>query len=181
MDTVVPSHRIFHSYCIKPNIRFEIQEKKEKVILVVRAHPLTQISWIVNSAIMLILLFFVNFILPDFFAGSQIVFINIFIIVMVISYMWFNFLNWFFNVGIITDKRVVDVDFYSVIYREMTSAYLTKIEDMTVKSGGFFDTLFNYGNLFVQTAGTEPNIEFIEIPKPDEVKQIISELIPHGH
>lgn len=181
MDTVSSSHDVFHSYCIKPDIRFEIQEKQEKVILVVRAHPLTQLFWVLNSGIILILLFFLNFILPDFFTNPQIVFINIFIFVMVISYIWFNFLNWFFNVGIITDRRVVDIDFYSVIYREMTSAYLEKIEDMTVKSGGFFDTLFNYGNLFVQTAGTEPNIEFIQIPKPDAVKQIISELIPHGH
>ena len=75
----------------------------------------------------------------------------------------------------------MDVDFYSIIYREMTSAYLDKIEDITVKSGGFFDTIFNYGNLFIQTAGTEENIDFFEIPKPDEVDTIISDLIPHGY
>ena len=59
----------------------------------------------------------------------------------------------------------------------MTIAIAGKIEDVTSKTGGFLSSIFDYGNVFVQTAGTEANIEFVNIPKPSQVAQIINSLI----
>jgi hypothetical protein len=58
-------------------------------------------------------------------------------------------------------------------------AVINKIEDVTSKSGGFFSSVFDYGNVFVQTAGTEANVEFMNIPKPSEVVKIINSLLPN--
>lgn len=96
---------------------------------------------------------------------------------MILSYIWFNFISWYFNVGIITNERIIDVDFHAVIYKEVTETILPKVEDVTAKSGGFFSAIFNYGNVFVQTAGTEANIEFHNVPKPAEVTKIINDLV----
>ncbi len=52
------------------------------------------------------------------------------------------------------------------------------MEDVTAKSGGFFASIFNFGNVFVQTAGTEVNLEFHNIPRPAEVTRIINSLTP---
>jgi membrane protein YdbS with pleckstrin-like domain len=79
-------------------------------------------------------------------------------------------------VGIVTNKRIIDIDFYGLIYKEITSAKLEKIEDITVKSGGFFASIFNYGNIFIQTAGTEVNIEFFNVPSPNKVRDLINSL-----
>ncbi len=178
MHNLKPSHSILHSFCVKPGYRFETQHLTEQVILVLRAHPITQLPWIFNSIFLLIILFFLNFLFLNFLSTSQTLFANIFGLAVIFAYIWFNFLSWFFNVGIITNERIIDIDFHTVIYKEVTETQLAKVEDVTAKSGGFFASIFNYGTVFVQTAGAEVNIEFINVPKPSEVTKIINSLVP---
>jgi hypothetical protein len=71
---------------------------------------------------------------------------------------------------------VVDIDFHAIIYKEITEARLDRIQDLTEKAGGFFESYLDYGNLFIQTAGGEQNIEFNNIPHPQTVVKIIHEL-----
>lgn len=178
MNNLKPSHNILHSFCIKPGYRFETQHPTEQIILVLRAHPITQIPWIFNSFILSILLILINIVLPNFLTFSQIIFFNLLGLAVIFAYVLFNFLSWFFNVGIITNERIIDVDFHAVIYKEVTETQLGKVEDVTAKSAGFFSSIFNYGNIFVQTAGTEVNIEFPNVPRPAEVTKIINQLVP---
>lgn len=168
---------VFYSYCLNPQIKFETHEEGEKIYLLLRSHPFTQISWILYSLLFIVLLFALNLFLQNLLNLKQILIINLFFIVFILSYIWFNILNWYFNVGIVTSKRVIDIDFYAVLYKEITVAQLGKIEDITVKAGGYFESLFNYGSIFVQTAGTEANIEFINVPHPSDAIQIINKLL----
>lgn len=174
-------NKVFFSYCLYPEIKFETYEPGEKIILLLRAHPFTQLSWILYSIFSLILIFVVNIIISSFFAISQLFLLNCFMAVFLLSFIWFNLLNWYFNVGIVTNRRVIDIDFYAVLYREITVARLDKIQDITVKSGGYFEVFFNYGTIFIQTAGTEANIEFADIPRPAEVVQMIEKLLTKRH
>jgi len=178
MNSLRPSHSLLHSFCVKPGDRFESQHASEQIILVLRAHPITQLPWVINSFFLLIILFFLNFIFFNFLTLPQTIFANFFGIAITFAYIWFNFLSWFFNVGIITNERIIDIDFHGVIYKEVTETQLGKVEDVTAKSGGFFASVFNYGNVFVQTAGAELNIEFMKVPKPSEVTKIINDLVP---
>lgn len=171
------SHRLLHSFCLHPSLRFETQAGDETVILVLRAHPITQIPWIITALIILILPFFFNIFLINNLPFQQTLFINFFWYSFLFSYIFLNLLNYLFNVGIITNQRIIDVDFHQILYKEFTASSISKIEDVTVKSGGFTASFFNYGNLFVQTAGTEANIEFINIPSPTEAAQIINHLM----
>ncbi len=173
-----PSHNLLHAFCIKPNDRFETQHSDEQVLLVLRAHPITQIPWIINSLILLIVLIILNFFFINFLAPAQIFFANFFVLAFIFAYIWFNFLSWYFNVGIVSNQRVIDIDFHTVLYKEVSETMLTKVEDVTAKSGGFFASVFNFGNVFVQTAGTDINIEFFNVPKPAEVTKIINSLVP---
>jgi len=177
LETLSSSHQILHAFNIRPNIRFEAQGDNEQVILVVRAHPITQIPWLLNSIIFIVFFYYLNFFLPSFLNLGQIIFINLFALSTISAYIWFNFLSWYFNVGIVTNQRVVDVDLQAIVYREVTYANLNKIEDVTSKGGGFLASIFNYGNVFIQTAGTEVNVEFMDIPRPAEVSRIINNLI----
>lgn len=167
-----------HSFCIRPDAKFDIQESDEEVILILRAHPITLLPWIISGFILFILLIFTNIVFGSSLSSSQSFILNLILVVFILSYLWFNFLSYFFNVGIVTNKRVIDIDYSSVIYRELTEASLTKIEDITAKSGGYFESLFNYGNVFIQTAGTaEVNVEFLKVPKPNQVVSVIDTLI----
>ncbi len=178
MENNTQQHEVLHSFCLYPDVKFETQAGGETVILVLRAHPLTQIYWIINAFIFFLLLVVVNFVLASFFTINQTVFINVFGVVFILSYIWFNFLNWFFNIGIVTSQRVVDIDFTMIIYKEVTGTHLEKIEDITAKSGGYLPSLFDYGDVFIQTAGTEINIEFLNVPHPSQVVKVINGLLP---
>lgn len=175
------SHRFFHSFDLLPHIQFETQHQDEEVVLALRAHPITLLPWIINSIVLLILIFLLNIFYPSFFSISQIIFLNILAVSVVFAYVWFNFLGWFFNVGIITKERILDIDLHSVIYKETTVTQLNKVEDITVKSAGFFSSIFNYGNLFIQTAGADVNIEFLNIPAPADASKIINDLMNRKH
>lgn len=179
-------HLHLHAFCLHPNVRFESQTKDEEVVLTLRAHPITQISWITIALIMFFLPVFFNIPLVDFLTNNQIFFINFFWYSFLISYVFLNILNYLFNVGIVTNKRIVDVDFHGILYKETTASSIDKIEDVTIKSAGYIPSLFNFGNVFVQTAGNEQNIEFINVPKPTEAASIINQLMKlyrhnHGH
>ncbi len=176
MDTQTPRHRYLHALCLYPDLRFEAQEKDESVILTLRAHPITQLPWIIASVFAFTILIFLNFFFPVFLNVRQIIFANFFIIVLILSYIWLNVLFYTFNVGIVTNKRIIDIDFSSILYRETTESRLSNIEDITSKQVGYFGSFFHYGNVFVQTAGTYTNIEFLNIPEPAEVVEIINRL-----
>ena len=158
-----PKHLYLHSYCYKPGINFEQQEEDEEVILKIRAHPITQVPWMVNGLILFTILFFVDWVFSKSLSPEQFLIINLLSGAMVFSYLWFNFLSYYFNVGIITNKRIIDMDYQSVMFREISETNFDKIEDVTSISGGYIASLFNFGDVIVQTAGTSANIQFLKV------------------
>jgi len=99
--------------------------------------------------------------------------------------MWFlltlafimeSFLSWYFNVNIITDERVIDIDFYNLIYKEISDAEIENIEDVTLIQGGVWQTLFNYGLVIIQTAAETPQFEFKDIPNPSLVVNVLKNM-----
>ena len=177
-DLNIPSHSTLHSFCVRPQAKFETQMDEEEILLVLRAHPITQLPWVLNGLFLMILLIFMNIIAPQLLSPGQFFLFNIGVGAFIFGYYWFNFLAYFFNVGIVTNQRVVDVDFHAVIYREITEARINKVEDITAKSGGYIASLFNFGNVFVETAGNELNIEFVGVPRPSDVVKIITSAMP---
>ncbi|MEX1052528.1 MAG: hypothetical protein WEC80_01615 [Patescibacteria group bacterium] len=169
-------HYAFHSYCLKPNIRFEGQQEDEKVLLVLRPHPISQLSWLVNGLILLILLLLVDIVFYNALTFQQFLVVNLLSLAFIAAFFWFNFLGYFFNVGIITDKRLIDVDYHTVFYKDVSEAIYAKIEDVSAKSPGIFASFFDYGHVAIQTAGSNNNVQFESVPKPAQVASTISNL-----
>jgi hypothetical protein len=177
MDTTAERHEVMHAFDLNPsNVHFESQLPGETVILILRAHPVTQIPWIINSFFLTILIVALNLILPIILGPGQILFFDFFGAALIFAYIWYNFLIWFFNVGIVSNLRIIDIDFHSILYKEVTAAKLDKIEEVTSKSAGYIGSLFDFGNVFVQTASSEVDIEFGRIPHPSQVVEIINNL-----
>lgn len=166
------------SYCYYPKkINFFNKDKEEKVVLLLRKHPITNIPWLFISGIMFAAPLFVD-ILP-FFASVPVnfqVFGILLWYLLVFAFSLEQFLTWFFNVNIITDERLFDVDFINLLYRQITDANLDQIQDVTVKIGSVVRTIFNYGDVHIQTAGNVAEIEFEAVPNPDRVAKILREL-----
>ena len=160
------------------NVRFEDQRNNEIVLLLLRKHWLTNLGWLILG----VLLFIVPLIFKDFPALAilplkyrLLVFIGWYLLL--IAYLFEKFLGWFYNVGIVTDQRVVDIDFYGLLYKEVSTADLDKIQDVTQKQIGAVRTVFNFGNILIQTAAETQMLEFEDIPQPDKVAKLLNDLL----
>jgi len=170
-------HRYMHAFCVYPKTTFEGQNKNETVILLLRAHPITQIPWIISAVALFIVPTFISFLLKDFFQVRQLIFLIGFWYAFLYSYILINILNYLFNVGIITNERIIDVDYFNILYKEVNMTVHSQIQDVTTKTGGFIRSMFRFGNIFIQTAGAEINIEFLDIPQPTKAARIIHDLM----
>lgn len=177
MDDQVTVDRFLHAFIINPAVRYDHQHPNEKIVLLLRAHPVTQLPWIFNMVVFLVVVAISYYFASLYLSPGELTTVAIFLLVFIASYGWFNFVRWYFNVGIITNERIIDIDFINLLRQEVSEARLQKIEDVTFKSGGYFGSLFNYGKVFIQTAGTEVNIEFDEVPDPAEVIAIINKVL----
>lgn len=174
------TNNFFKSFIPKPkNVSLDIQQKDEKIVLVLRQHLITQIKSITillgTVFLIPILLSFSGFMdaLPSKFAGA----FDLFWIILVFGLVFKSFLMWFFNVYIITDERVIDVDFASMIYRNISSAKIENIEDVTASTTGPLAAVFDYGTILIQTAGEKTQFEFEHVPQPAKVTKLINELL----
>lgn len=180
---------ILSSFCQNPiGIHFQTQKPHESIILFLRSHFITNSSWIIFTVILLTLPIIIIFLLPLFridFLSSPLVtrFITIYVLLyylMVSSYAFINFLHWFYNVFLVSSERVIDIDYSDIVIHNIAVTSLTHIQDVNYHQSGFISTFFNYGNLFVQTAGNEKNFEALSIPKPREATHIIGDLTGKG-
>ncbi len=80
---------------------------------------------------------------------------------------------WYFNVYILTNERIVDLDFVGILDKQVAFTTLNHIEDITPKTIGFFGTFFDYGNVYIQTAAEKPEFDFEKVPRPDDVAHLI--------
>jgi hypothetical protein len=166
----------FTSFMTRPQNRFSFQSqfKDEEVLVVLRRHPVTNLPWIFVT----ILMIFAPAITSSF-PVFELFPLNYRFIGLIswylLTFAFFleNFLSWYFNVNIITDERILDIDFYSLMYKEISDAELEAIQDVTVKQGGFLHSLFNYGDVYIQTAAEIPEFEFLSIPNPTKVQKIL--------
>ena len=159
-------------------VKFETQESQEKIVLLLRKHWVTNLGWILTAlgmiAVPLILKVFpLLFFMPPRFQLVTVIFWYL----VVLAFVFEKFLSWFFNVYIITDERIIDVDFVSLTYRRISDCKIERIQDITYKTGGLLRAAFNYGTVYIQTAGSSPEIEFNFVPKPAKVVKILDNLL----
>ncbi len=172
------THNPLAAFCYYPhNVDFINQEPDEKVILLVRRHFITNLGWLALVAVMIVAPSVLSvFPLLDFLpARFQLAAILVWYLLTLAIFIQ-GFLSWFFSVNIITNKRVIDVDFENLIYRKITDAEIDKIEDATVQMGSVIRTLFDYGDVLIQTAAEIPEIEFEAVPHPDRIDKILSDV-----
>lgn len=171
---------MFSSYIENPtNCRFEGQDKEEKIILLLRAHPITNLSWFIPALLIALLPFFVPPVLriignilpsipPPFI--SALVIINYLVVLVVV---FEGFLYWYFNVYIVTDKNIVDIDFHSILFKNVDIAPLRSVQEANSSMGGILRAIFHFGDVFIQTAGAKVQIDFHGVPNPHQVADII--------
>ncbi len=179
----------FAAFCQDPvGFTFQTQEVDEHVLLFLRKHFITNVPWIILSLIFLIIPPLVLPLLQDpnlpfnTLPSRFYVVLGLFYYLVVFGYIFANFITWFYNISLVTQKRVVDIDFQDIIYTNVASTKIDLVQDVDYTQIGVFQSIFNFGDVFVHTAGDNPNFDFIQVPQPARVSSIIEDLIgrnPH--
>lgn len=162
------------------NVRFETQEEAEVVELFLRQHPVVNVVWILVTAVLIlvpltvfpVLLKLLPFALP----AKYLLIGTLFWYLAAFGYAFGNFLYWYFNIYIVTNERLVDIDFLYLLYKRFSEAELNKVQDLSFTSGGILAAIFDFGNVCIETAGEAPNLIFEKIPHPEKVVETIRSL-----
>ena len=163
------------------NFHFDGQKNGEQVLLVVRRHwfnILSQflvvfcLSAVLIGSYIIIPLFFPNFI-KIYQSGRLLSFAE----TLFGMFIWITFfiiwIDYYFDVWIVTDKRIVNIEQKGLFNRTVSELELTRIQDITTEVTGLIPTFFNYGDLFIQTAAEVDRFLFRQIPNPYAVKDLI--------
>ena len=87
-----------------------------------------------------------------------------------------SWVNFYYNVLIVSDERIVEIAQRGLFSREIKELVFEQIEDVSSKTTGFLNTIFEAGELEIQTAGTQSNFHVSRIPRSDLIVEIIQEL-----
>jgi len=94
----------------------------------------------------------------------------------VLMFFYSYFVTFYLDVWIITNDRLVDVRQTSLFSRTIAEVDLYQIQDATSEVKGFFASIFNYGNIYLQTAGPVPRFVLYNVPDPNHLREKILDL-----
>jgi hypothetical protein len=162
---------------------FPSQQEDETIYLVVREHwvhlLLKVIVWMFFA---LVLVFFNRYAPLQFPAITQgmpaqgvLLVTQVYTMILVLA-LFLLFVFYYLNIQVITSIRVVDVTQEGLFDHVVSELHIDKIEDATSQVTGILGTIFNYGSVFVQTAGAAERFEFHNVPDPAAIEKTILDL-----
>jgi hypothetical protein len=179
-DILGHSKNCLSSFLVNPQIfDFPEREKDEEIFLTLRSCWLINLKWIFFTFIMVFTPLLLRFV--DFFSLIPIKYQIISIIfwyILTFIYAFGKFLNWYFDVFIITDRRLVDIKFNNLLNKHFAEVDLDRIQDVSSSVKGILGTFFNFGNILVQTASEINQITFRDVPNPGKIIKLFQELCP---
>jgi membrane protein YdbS with pleckstrin-like domain len=162
----------------------------EHIILTVRKHPLL----LVGQLLPFIILDYIPYFLPELGkfleAAAQaptadwsylLSFDNPVVAFMVGIYwlfVWMGafgvFVNHYLDQWIVTNERIIDINQRGFWSRDVSSLLLVRVQDVETEVHGFFNTLFGFGTLSVETGGAEVGrFRMTGLPNPKHIRDRI--------
>lgn len=170
----------FHAFPYK--VHLDGQEPTEHIILLLRQHWIVLLKPMLIIALLILISMltfpYANTILDNpAMAARYAMSASILLWIIAFTLGISSFVKWFFTIDIVTDERVVDLDFFNPFRHNYAETSLDRIEDVSHAPSGALSALFDYGTLTIQTAGARVDIEFDNIPRPRDVQDVLQDLI----
>lgn len=162
---------------------FEL-EPGEHVVLEVRKHWLLFLAELLPYAILAIFPFAIPKILVlvppltpysaflDYHTVPMRIALSIWLLLMW-TLAWSTFTKYFLNAWILTNVRIVNIKQRRYFSREVSSLFLTRVQDVTTDVRGVLSSLFGIGDIKVQTAGEDVEFVMRGIPRPEQMRDVI--------
>ncbi|MBI5794065.1 PH domain-containing protein [Candidatus Uhrbacteria bacterium] len=92
-------------------------------------------------------------------------------------FAFLEFTDYYLDTWIITNERIINIEQQGLFNRTASELDLASVQDTTAEIRGIWQTLFTYGNVFVQTGGEKARFHFKNIDNPEHVKELINALV----
>lgn len=149
-----------------------LKEKNEGIIEVFRAHPFV-LFW----PTLKVIFGFVIVVLIFVFFGASWVFSLAFFVWLFVggTYFFYYFYIWRKDAYILSEEGVKIKEQAGIFSKQVKEIGLRDITDVTYSVSGFMASLFNFGDVEVQTASSDPLI-LKKVPHPHKVQKLILEI-----
>jgi hypothetical protein len=97
-------------------------------------------------------------------------------IIWIVCWAVFAYFAWYqyqHDVWVLTNQRLIDSKRLHWFHHDLSSADLVNLQDISVYKNGVLHTLFNYGDVRCETAGSSSVFTLGEIPNPASVLSTI--------
>ncbi len=86
---------------------------------------------------------------------------------------WSAFTRYYLNTWVLTNKRIVNIKQRTYFSREVSSLFLSRVQDVTSDVVGIMPSLLNMGTIKVQTAAEDVEFVMQGIPRPEQMRDVI--------
>jgi hypothetical protein len=86
---------------------------------------------------------------------------------------WGAFTRYYLNAWILTNMRIVNIKQFAYFNRQVSSLFLTRVQDVTTDVAGVLSSLLGIGTIKVQTAGEDSEFVMQGIPRPEMMRDVI--------
>jgi uncharacterized membrane protein YdbT with pleckstrin-like domain len=95
-------------------------------------------------------------------------------------YVWLlafhSFVDYYLDVWIVTTERIINIEQKGLFARTVSEQELFRVQDVTSEVHGFFETILNFGDVHIQTAGQIQRFIFKQVPQPSKIVQEVIQL-----
>ncbi len=163
------------------------KEEGEEVIYLCRPHWfifLKQIfMFVVIFALPVVLYFFAQAQWSEFISqnSNDVIEVALFLVasiylLLMLTTFYNAWLSYYLDVWLVTNKRVVNFQTEGFFSRKLLATNLANIQDAKSEMHGFWASLFHFGTVNVQTAGSEQNLTFQAVGQPEKIVAFINDL-----
>jgi len=147
----------------------------EQILKVVHHHPTPYVFLILKMVMVFFPFFFLLFFLQSLFSAKIYLLVHLFIIFifsLIITY--FSLIYWLDKL-VITNRRVVYINWNGFLSRHESEAFLSDIQDVQTHEKGFLSYfwIFDYGDFVLETSASHISVRFKNSPNPEGIRRYI--------
>jgi membrane protein YdbS with pleckstrin-like domain len=159
---------------------FSGQQAGEEIELYLRRHPLSlvwdlRVVFLLLAGYMAGLAIFADALAASPVAGILLLATLTMAVLLGLATLW-TYAVWYYDIYVVTDRRLLDFARKPLIYERRDEAQLTKLQDVRVEFPNPLALLLDFGNVQVQTAGSRGTIKCSLVSHPRQVQARILQL-----
>jgi membrane protein YdbS with pleckstrin-like domain len=93
------------------------------------------------------------------------------------SLYFYEVMVYLLDTWIVTNERILDIVQKSFFVRTVSDIDLTRVQDISVETKGLIQTVFDFGDIEIQSAGAVNKFRFRQVAHPNMIKDRIMKLV----